>query len=103
MQKIDWKALWSNRRKYLPNKYLLTIIVFAIILLFVGNHSVLNRLRMAHRERDKKTELREYHQKIEATEAQLRSLDEPGALEKYAREEYLMHADNEDVYLIDEE
>lgn len=103
MKHINIKEALAKFRNYLPNKYILTIVIFAVILIFVGNHSLISRLKMAHSERVKKEQLREYQDKIAETEAQIRSLDQPGALEKYAREEYLMHADNEDVYLINEE
>ncbi|MCQ2335330.1 MAG: septum formation initiator family protein [Paludibacteraceae bacterium] len=52
--------------------------------------------------RQKEAQLREYNKMIDETQQQLQVLDDPEALEQLARERYLMHADGEDVYLIDE-
>lgn len=102
MRKPDWKLLWQNSRKYLLNKYLITLLVFAVILTFCGNQSVINRVKMAREIRVKKAELREYHRKIDEAESDLRNLANPDSLERFAREHYHMHTPEEDVYLIDE-
>ena len=43
------------------------------------------------------------HEKTVATQAEgvLRSLETPDSLERFAREHYNMHADGEEVYLVD--
>ncbi len=102
MKRIDWKEVWQFVRVYLLNKYFVVCAVFAIVLCFCGNQSVVNRVKMHYEIKEKERELREYERKIAETEADLRALENPDSLERFAREHYKMHADGEDVYLIDD-
>ena len=103
MNQNVWKERFFKWRKYLFNKYLLAIIVFAVVFVFVGNQSLITRIRYACEIREKKAELREYEKKIEATRNDIQSLEDPEQLERYAREHYLMHAEGEDLYIIEED
>ena len=97
------KERFSKWRKYLFNKYLLAILAFAVVYVFVGNQSLITRIRYAYEIREKKAELREYEKKIDATRIDIQSLQDPEQLERYAREHYLMHAEGEDLYIIEED
>lgn len=50
--------------------------------------------------REKEKSLRDYHRKIAEAEQQLRVLENPDSLERYAREHYYMRENGEDVYII---
>lgn len=102
MNKENLKNLWDKSRKYLLNKYVIVLVVFAVPLCFVGSASLLSRIRNAHEIASRKEQLREYQAKIDATNRDLHALENPDSLERFAREHYHMHADNEDVYLIKE-
>ena len=95
----------QNLRKILSilgNKYLVALIVFAVIMLFTDHNNLFEQM-------DRKQELRElqnkkayYQQEIEKTKKQLVDLsNNSAALEKYAREKFLMKRDNEDIFVID--
>ena len=103
MNQIVWKERFLKWRKYLFNKYLLAIMVFAVVFVFVGNQSLITRIRYAYEIREKKAELREYEMKIESTRNDIQSLQDIEQLERYAREHYLMHAEGEDLYIIEED
>ena len=103
MNQNVWKERFFKWRKYLFNKYLLAIIVFAVVFVFVGNQSLITRIRYAYEIREKKAELREYKMKIESTRNDIQSLQDIEQLERYAREHYLMHAEGEDLYIIEED
>lgn len=102
MNKESLKTLWQNVRKYLINKYVIVLAVFAVMLTFCGGSSLVSRIKNAHEISEKEDQLREYEDKIDATRRDLHALDDPDSLERYAREHYLMRADNEEVYLIKE-
>ena len=87
-------------RKFFINKYAITLYLFAIIYLFVGNQSLVKRLAKAREIRDIKLEIQFINQQTQATENMLNSLDNKDSLERYAREHYHMHADGEVVYLV---
>ena len=86
----------------LSNKYLIALIVFAVIMLFTDHNNIFEQM-------DRKQELKElqdkkayYQQEIEKTKKQLADLsNNSAALEKYAREKFLMKRDSEDVFVID--
>lgn len=100
---IDWKNIWSKTRKYVLNKYVLTIAVFAVMFIFVGEQSMIARARRNAQIRELKEQIADYEKRIAETNEKIEEL-ESGLenLETFARERYGMHADNEDVYIIEE-
>lgn len=86
----------------LKNKYLIAIIVFAVIMLFFDHNNIFEQI-------DRKKQLNEllaskkfYQQQIEQTKKELADLqNNPAALEKYARENFYMKRDNEDLFVIE--
>ena len=87
-------------RKFFINKYAITLYLFAIIYLFVGNQSLVKRLAKAREIREIKQEIQFINQQTQSIENMLNSLDNKDSLERYAREHYHMHADGETVYLV---
>ncbi|MFV0248732.1 MAG: FtsB family cell division protein [Tenacibaculum sp.] len=84
----------------LGNSYLIILIVFVIWMLFLDENSYL-----IHRELNKEIEELEtwieYHkQKIAKDRETIKNLKDSVALERYAREKYLMKKANEDLYII---
>ena len=86
----------------LRNKYSLTLIAFFVIIVFFDSNNLLERafnLRKVHQlERDKVF----YEEKIKEDRAKLEELkSNPDNPEKFAREQYLMKKDNEDIFIIE--
>ncbi|MBQ9705942.1 MAG: septum formation initiator family protein [Paludibacteraceae bacterium] len=103
MQKPDWNLVWLNLRKYLLNKYVLVCLLFAFVLAFCGEQSLVNRIARARRIAAMEKELDAYRSETERYQRDLDNLENsPDNLERFAREHYYMHAPDEDVYLIDE-
>lgn len=92
---------WKKSRKILINKYAITLYVFAALFLFVGEQSLINQF--ARKREIRKTRQKIEHIKIETAEATnlLQSLDNKDSLERFAREQYKMHADDETIYLVE--
>ena len=97
-----WNRCLSFCHRYLPNKYVLVILVFAVILLFVGEQSILRDVQRGKQIHEVKTQLSQTKQQIHECEATIRSLQSTDSLERFAREHYYMHTPNEDVYLVEE-
>ena len=84
------------------NKYVIAISAFTVIVLFLDHNNLFEQL-------DRKQELKElqakrqyYQDEIEKTKKELADLsNNPAAIEKYAREHYLMKRDNEDVFIVE--
>ncbi|MFY7840096.1 MAG: FtsB family cell division protein [Lacibacter sp.] len=92
-----------NIPSVLKSKYVLTIIGFAVWMLFVDRNDFLTQVNRYR----KLTELRSsnayFNQKIEAAKTELESRkNDPAAYERLAREKYYMKKDNEDIFLFDE-
>jgi len=98
-----WTRIWNWVRRYVLNKYVLTLLVFAIVLTFCGEQSLLHRIERAHEISEKEEELAGYQRAIDETNAQIERMNASTEnLEQFAREAYFMHADNEDVYIVNE-
>ncbi|MBG0861313.1 MAG: septum formation initiator family protein [Bacteroidales bacterium] len=85
----------------LKNKYLLTVLIFAIWLLLLDSNNLVARykdLRELHNLRNDK----EYYQmRIETDKKKLQELKTDNQnLEKFAREQYRMKRGDEDLYII---
>ncbi|MEP7373315.1 MAG: septum formation initiator family protein [Chitinophagaceae bacterium] len=88
---------------WLKSKYFIAFSVFAAIMLFFDKNDVFTKSA-----RDKQlTELEKskqyYTDRIASERKELEQLkSNPGTVEKYAREKYLMKRDNEDLFIIPE-
>jgi cell division protein DivIC len=86
---------------WLKNKYLLAFGAFAIWMLFFAENDIPDTIkRVQNLKQLKQTE--QYHTKqIANTQKDLNLLkNNPQTIEKYAREQYLMKKDNEDLFVI---
>ena len=98
---MEQNEKWKKVRKVLINKYAITLYVFAVILLFIGDQSWVKQMSRALEIREVKRNIEQVKTETAAQEQLLRNLEHVDSLEKFAREEYHMHAAGEDVYLIE--
>ncbi|HYM93257.1 MAG TPA: septum formation initiator family protein [Chitinophagaceae bacterium] len=88
---------------WLKNKYFICFIAFTAILVFFDKNDLFTQLAR-HRELKNLQQSRQYFTTQIASER--RQLEElktnPAAIEKYAREKYLMKRDDEDLFVIPE-
>lgn len=85
-------------------KFSLGIIVFFVIyMLFVDEYNLIRIRKDSKKLQTLKTEKAYLLKKIEKDRQQLQTLEtDTDALEKFAREEYLMKKENEEVFVIQE-
>ena len=98
---METNNYWQKIRKVLINKYAITLMVFALLFMFFGDHSLIQYLKRAKKMRAIEAELVQTQQEIEQAEAVMRVLDDVDSLERFAREQYRMHGPNEDVYVME--
>lgn len=89
--------------RIMSNKYVLILLIFTVWMVFFDANSWL-----IHKELDDEIEKLEgnkkYFQKeIESDRDQIDKLEDSEELERFAREEYLMKKDGEDVFIIEYE
>lgn len=91
----------SRIPSWAKNKYIITLIAFVVWMIFFDAKDILTQ-------RERTSELRQlqeskayYTAEIAAERKALEELkSNPAAIEKYAREKYLMKRDNEDLFII---
>ena len=101
---MGWKELKEKKWfKVFTNTYILVLTIFVIWMLFFDTNSFLIH-RELQKEINKLEEQKDFLKKeIEKDKKLLNELNDPKALEKYAREKYYMKKENEEVFLIDYE
>ena len=93
----------SRMPAWLRNKYFVAFGVFAAIMLFFDKNDVFTQSARKKQLRELQESKQYYTDRIASERKELEELkSNPGTLEKYAREKYLMKRDNEDLYLIPE-
>ena len=85
------------------NKYLITLIVGLVLILFVGDYNIFNHLSYDHQIWQLRSEIDAYVRQSEDKIVKLKELQSDNeSLEILAREQYHMVKPNEELYLIKE-
>ena len=86
---------------WVRNKYVLTITVFTVWMLFFDQNNVVDQLKMQSEIRQLEADKAYYLQEIEKDSARYHELTtDRDNLEKYAREQFLMKKPDEDVFVV---
>lgn len=88
-------------QKVLLNKYAITLFIFAVLFIFIGEQSLINQFSRSLEIRETKQNIQRIQIETLQQERTLRSLDNPDSLERFAREQYNMHAAGEEVYIVE--
>lgn len=98
------KEQWDNVWPWLKNKYVIVSVLFFVWLLFIDRNDLITQFKLKSQVRDLEKEKAYYQEEIATLEENSKDLfTDPKKLETFAREEYLMKKDNEDVFVIVEE
>ena len=88
----------------LKNKYVLSIIAFIVWLAFFDKNDFYSQYRFRQQLKVLQTDKQYYVEQIDVTQNNLNELmSSPANLEKFARENYLMKRDNEDLFVLVDE
>ena len=105
--KSDFMVSRQNLRQFFgffKNKYILTSILFVVWLLFFDQNNLLDRKKYADEYKQLLKDKEYYLEKIEEDKRRLEELQTNDEnLEKFAREQYLMKKDDEEIFIIREE
>ena len=102
MNKLKLLYIKLKQNKWI-NKYTITLLIFAIIIIFIDDNSLIDRYKAYLEKRELQKEKARYEENIKKDQEFLDAIQsDPEALEKFAREEYKMKGKNEDVYIIKE-
>lgn len=98
MENENWPKRMGNM---LINKYVIVIAIFAVLFIFVGDHSLIQFVKRATKIRSMEQQIQQTNHEIKEAEHTLQMLENTDSLERFAREKYFMHTDKEDVYLVE--
>ena len=103
MNKLKLLYIKIKQNKWI-NKYTITLAVFAVIIIVVDDNSLVDRYKAYREKCELQKEKDRYEENIKKDKEFLEAIQsDPKALEKFAREEYKMKGDDEDVYIIKED
>lgn len=90
--------------RFLSNKYIVSIAGFAVVMLLTDHDNLFEQYKRKKELNELLAKKQYYEQEIEKTKKNLLDLqNNADAIEKYARENYMMKRDNEDVFLFQPE
>lgn len=87
--------------KGFQNKYVITLAAFIVLMLFIDHNDIFMQLDRRRQLNDLLASKVYYEKQIEQIKKNLSELqNNPAALEKFAREKYLLKRDNEDIFVV---
>ncbi len=87
--------------RLITNKYLIAVALFTAMMFFFDDNNLFVQLDRKHQLNELLANKKYYEDKIKTTGQQLSELQStPASIEKFARENYLMKRDNEDVFVV---
>ncbi len=87
---------------FILNKYSLTTVFFIVWMLFFDQRDIFYVLEQKQKLKELEIKKKYYQQEIEKTKKDLTDLQyNSAAIEKFAREKYLMKKDGEDIYVLE--
>jgi cell division protein FtsB len=83
------------------NKYVLTVMVLSVWVIFFDKNDLKTELELRKEVKKLEEERNYYTKEIQNITSDIKELNtNPNTLEKFARENYLMKKDNEDIFVI---
>ena len=91
-------TIWNYIRRH---KYMITVLIFIVVIGFLDENSLIQRVKHRSEISALNSEIEKYRKQYEEdTEKELTT--NPEALEKIAREKYLMKKPDEDIFVFEE-
>lgn len=94
--------LWTKVTPFIKNKYIVTGVLFTVFFVFFIEYSLVERFSYLKKRNNLKENNLYYIEQIAEDEKLINELKTNNEnLEKFARENYLMKKDNEDIFIIE--
>jgi cell division protein DivIC len=96
-----FNSIWTFMGHY---KYLIVIVIGVVVVGIVDDNSFMKRINYEFQINDLKDQINKYNTQYMNDSRKLWELNRnPKAIEKIAREEYFMKADNEDIFVLSDD
>jgi cell division protein DivIC len=94
--------LFAHIPSWLKNKYILSLIAFVIWMIFFDAKDIITQRERSRELRQLQDSKAYFASEISKEQKALEELkSNPAAIEKYAREKYMMKKDNEDLFIVE--
>lgn len=95
------RKFWQKVIAVLVNKYFLSLVGFSVWIIFFDQHNLVDRYKSKQHLDQLKKDMVFYQEKIRSDREKMNLLKtNPQNLERFAREEYMMKAPDEEVFVI---
>ena len=93
---------WKKLVPYLKNKYILSLLVFFVWILLFDQNNLIDRYILQRQIRQMEKDKLYFKERISEDSTRMNELKtDNDNLEKFAREQYLMKRENEDIFIIE--
>ena len=99
---MRFSEIWTHIQVRKWGKYVITLLLFLAVFLFIGDQSLIQFVRRGKEIRHLEEQRDMYRSGAEKAQREIETLHNPDSLERYAREHYYMHTENEDIFLVEE-
>ena len=100
---MTFTEFWTSLKIQKWGKYAITLLIFLVVFLFIGEQSLIQFIRRGREIRHLEEQREMYQKSADKAQREIQTLNHPDSLEQYAREHYYMHTPNEDIYLVEED
>ena len=99
MEKLS--SFWNFLGRH---KYLITVLIFIVLVGFVDENSILYRMELKKEEAAIRSEIEKYREEYRESTRKLGELNaDSNSIERIAREKYFMKKPNEDIFVFAED
>ena len=98
-----WKEnpTFSKVWNYISNKYIITLVLFILIVFFIDRNNVIRWAEDYVHQFQQEKIIENYIQEIESLDERINELSSNrDSLEKFAREQYYFHENDEDIFIV---
>jgi cell division protein FtsB len=99
---MTFSEFWTTIKIRKWGKYVITLLVFLVVFLFIGDQSLIHFVRRGREIRHLEEQRDMYRAGAEEAQREILLLHNKDSLERYAREHYYMHNADEEIFLIEE-
>ena len=99
---MKFSEFWETIKIRKWGKYVITLLLFLVVFLFIGDQSVIQFVKRGREIRHLKEQRDMYREGTEKAQREIQTLHHPDSLERSAREQDYMHTSNEEIYLVEE-
>jgi len=100
----EWYAGHKHKHVFrvLLNKYFIVSFIFLVSIAFFDQNNVIVWAKTRIKLQSQRSQIEYYRREIESTKQRMEQLSsQKDSLEKFAREEYMFHESDEDIYIVE--